>query len=78
MFHEEPLIGTTPIVTKNGNVDVTKSRPFTGPLGGRNKKITFDPNVVVMVESTKSEDPYLMTEDGLKRLNTLPQELFVF
>ena len=78
MVHEEPLIGTTPIVTENGKVDVTKTRPFPGLLGGRNKKITFDPSVVVMVESTKGEDPYLMTEDGLKRLNTLPQELFVF
>lgn len=76
--HEEPLIGTAPVLSEKGVVDKTKTQGFPGLLRGGNRKITFEPNTVVMVESgTGVEDPYLMTKDGLERLNTLPQKLFV-
>ena len=48
-----------------------------GLLRDGSEKITFEPNQVVMVETKKVEDPYLITSEGLQRLNTLPQKLFV-
>jgi Xaa-Pro aminopeptidase len=76
-IHEEPLIGGSPFVSENGDVDRTRVIRFPGQLLEGNNKITFDPNVVVMVETMNTEDPYIMTGEGLKRLNTLPQKLFV-
>ena len=76
-IHEEPLIGACPETKENGQVDKTNLVRFPGLLRGASSKIRFEPNVVVMVETKSTEDPYLMTEQGLRRLNTLPQKLFV-
>ena len=76
-IHEEPLIGSCPRCSESGEVDKTKTTRFPGLLRGGSQKITLEPNVVVMVETKLTEDPYLMTKEGLKRLNTLPQKLFV-
>ena len=76
-IHEEPLIGACPETTEDGRVDRSKPVRFPGHLEGADGKLRFAPNVVVMVETKKTEDPYLMTEKGLVRLNTLAQELFV-
>ena len=76
-IHEEPMIGGCPTVSENGEVDKTKIARFPGLLRDGSQKITFEPNTVVMVETKRTEDPYVMTKEGLKRLNTLPQELFV-
>ena len=77
-IHEEPLIGASPVVREESQAGGAKTRPFPGLLvDGRNERITFEPNVVVMVETKSVEDPYIMTEHGLRRLNSLPQELFV-
>ncbi len=76
-IHEEPLIGGSPMVSENGDVDMTATARFPGLLRDGSEKITFEPNQVVMVETKKVEDPYLITTEGLQRLNTLPQKLFV-
>jgi Xaa-Pro aminopeptidase len=76
-IHEEPLIGGSPMVSENGDVDMTATARFPGLLRDGSEKITFEPNQVVMVETKKVEDPYLITSEGLQRLNTLPQKLFV-
>ena len=76
-IHEEPLIGGCPALSETGQLDKTKTVLFPGLLRGGSKKITFQPNTVVMVETKSTEDPYQMTENGLQRLNTLPQKLFV-
>lgn len=75
-IHEEPLIGTAPVISDSGQVN--KTIGFPGLMWGRNQKITFEPNTIVMVEAGGGvEDPYLMTKKGLKRLTTLSQELFI-
>jgi Xaa-Pro aminopeptidase len=76
-IHEEPLIGACPETTEDGEVNRARPVRFPGHLQGVDEKLRFEPNVVVMVETKKTEDPYLMTEEGLVRLNSLPQELFV-
>ena len=76
-IHEEPLIGGCPTISQDGQLDKTNTVLFPGLLRGGSGKIRFQPNTVVMVETKSTEDPYLMTEDGLQRLNTLPQKLFV-
>ena len=76
-IHEEPLIGASPTVSESGEVNKAKTTFFPGLLRGGSQKITFQPNMVVMVETKSTEDPYLMTKEGLKRLNSLPQKLFV-
>lgn len=76
-IHEEPLIGGSPFVSESGEVDKARTVRFPGLVNGANRKITIEPNVVVMVETKSTEDPYIMTAEGLKRLNTLPQKLFV-
>ena len=76
-IHEEPLIGGSPTVSESGEVDKTQTTRFPGLLRDGSQKITFEPKVVVMVETKSVEDPYLMTTEGLKRLNTLPEKLFV-
>ena len=76
-IHEEPLIGACPTISESGEVDRTETTLFPGLLRSGNRKITFEPNLVVMVETKSTEDPYLMTKAGLKRLNSLPQKLFV-
>ena len=74
-IHEEPIIGSIePITSETGEV---KTGRFPGLMRGRNKQMTFEPNMVLMVETILVEDPYLMTPKGLRRLNKLPQELFV-
>ena len=75
--HEEPLIGGCPTISESGEVDKTETTLFPGLLRSGSEKITFQPNMVVMVETKSTEDPYFMTPEGLIRLNTLPQELFV-
>ena len=76
-IHEEPLIGSCPTTSESGEVEKNKTTLFPGLLRGGNQKMTFEPNMVVMAETKSTEDPYLMTKTGLKRLNTLPQQLFV-
>jgi len=76
-IHEEPLIGACPETRENGVVDKTRPVRFPGHLLEADDKIRFEPGVVVMAETKSTEDPYLMTEQGLRRLNTLPQKLFV-
>ena len=76
-LHEEPLIGGSPMMSESGEVDRTETSQFPGLLREGHEKIVFEPNQVVMVETKNVEDPYLITRDGLRRLNTLPQRLFV-
>ena len=76
-IHEEPLISASLVAPEGGEAEKTETTVSLGPLSGGSRKITYEPNVVVMAETKHTEDPYLMTNEGLKRLNTLPQKLFV-
>jgi Xaa-Pro aminopeptidase len=76
-IHEEPLISSSLTAVESGEAGRTRARQSLSPLSGGSRRITYEPNTVVMAETKHTEDPYLMTTEGLKRLNTLPQKLFV-
>ena len=59
------LIGACPTTFENGEVDRTKTTLFHGLLRCGHEKLTFEPGMVVMAETKSTEDPYLMTEEGL-------------
>ena len=56
-IHEEPLIGACPTISESGQMDRTETTLFPGLLRGGSRKITFEPNTVVMVETKSTEDP---------------------